>query len=109
MKNYVFLLLSILLFLACAGSKSSSYDRSYEWGPKRYWPPITNYSEYGIDELDLAIPLMKKDLKYYQNSNDPKHYSPAVEARNRLNVLYLLYAKYKGWSLDRTLNELGGY
>jgi len=71
------------------------------------WPTISSYYDMPLHRLSTEIALMRKDLEYYKSRNDEKSHRLAVEAYNRLNVLFQLYSEKSGRPLE-TVRDMYG-
>ena len=105
MSRYITFLFIIFLICSCSSRKSSSFDFSSR---ENNWPPISAYDDMAAWELSTEIAMMKKDLEYFERINDLKNRRLAIRARNRLNVLFQLYAEKTGSSLESVL-KMHGY
>ena len=96
----------IAVILLCGISATSVYAQD-PFARESYWPPISSYDEMAAWELGHEISMMLKDLEYFQKRNDVKSQGLANQAKNRLNVLFLLYSQRTGRSLDSVLKMYG--
>lgn len=87
-----------------AGSRSKTADLSRE----AQWPPISAYGDMAAWELSIEISFINKDLAVFEQSKDPKKRALLVEARNRLNLLFILFSEKTGHSLE-SVRKMYGY
>jgi hypothetical protein len=102
MKLFIAVMVIGLLSIASAMTEAqTSFSR------ESLWPAISSYSDMHAGELGVEIALMRKDLEYFSQRSDPKSQRLANEARNRLNLLFQLYAARTGRSLESVLKMYG--
>lgn len=103
MKQYVALAILSLVLFGC----DDPYSESAILSTKDLWPPISDYEDMAAYELGNEIGLIRMELADYKQSDNPRDRALVVEARNRLNVLLLLYAEKSGRSLESVIEMYG--
>jgi hypothetical protein len=74
-----------------------------KWARGADWPPISDYNNMQAWEIPSEISMIKKDLEFFRNSNDQSYRAKINEAKNRLNLLFKLYAEKTGRSLETVI------
>jgi len=102
MKLVIAVVVSALLSTACALSEPKRYLSRED-----YWPPMSSYSDMHLGALSTEITLIRDDFEYFKQRSDPKSKRLANEARNRLGLLFQLYSKRSGMSIENVLRNFG--
>lgn len=102
------ILLLVKIILLLSGLTAASANAQKSLSREAFWPPIESYANMKVWELSIEISFMRGDLEYFKQRSDPQSKKLAIQAQNRLNLLFQLYAERTGRSLESVL-EMYGY
>ena len=88
-------------------SPTTSLSAANSFSRETHWPPISSYDDMQLYELSTEIALMRKDLEFFKKKGDQESRRLAVQAYNRLNLLFQIYAEKSGRPLE-TVREMYG-
>lgn len=101
MKRTGMLLLTVALIGFAGSSFGDAFSREY------YWPEISTYEEMPNYMMGPEIGMLKNDLEFFKRQHDAKSHGLAVEAYNRLQLIFKIYAKRSGRSIEE-IREMYG-